>query len=95
MPFGTASAATEVTLRDIDDSQSPAVAVFSDGSRLEFPDGCKFAQDNHEDGGVITGVRLRVQPPIKDGKASPSFLIPQHCSKQNVLNAIDRILKGV
>lgn len=75
-----------------------AVAIMSDGSRLEFPDVNLFP-DNHLDEGLgkVTQLRLRVVHPLGDNgfPVGPSFLIPQRCSLQYVKNAILRCVKRV
>lgn len=78
----------------------PAVAEFSDGTRIEFPKGCKFGPD-HEfdefDRERIIRRRLRFLPPIDaEGKPTqPSFLIPQYVSPEYVQKCIERIIKKV
>ena len=97
MSFATVVKKENPTLQDIDSTKDPAVAIFSDGTTLDFPKGCKFEPDHVEDpNGKIIGRCLRVHQPLVDGKpGGPSFVIPQYCSVQNVKTAIERVEKGV
>jgi len=83
-------------LIDEDGDKNPldiAEAVFSDGSRLEFPAGCRFPADNHVAAGKVTQQRVRIIPPKTS--QGPSLLMPMHCSKTYVRTLIKRIEKGV
>lgn len=80
-------------------SFTKAVAQMSDGSELKFPPDVVMFPDNHyfDDVSARPQLRLRVAHPIgDDGKpVGPSFLIPQRCSLQFVINAIKRCEKKV
>lgn len=90
--------AGDVLLVDIKDDVDPPVAVFTDGSELEFPSGSKFVPDNLElDNGEVMQ-RLRFEPE-RDGATGkyvqPHFWIPRYCTKEYVLSCIRRIVHKV
>ena len=78
----------------------PAVAIFTDGSTIKFPPGCKFGLERHVgDPGNPDRASLRMRViPTKDDEGrpvQPTFFIPQFCSPDYVRTAIERILKKV
>jgi hypothetical protein len=83
---------------DLDEDNKPlpvAHAVFTDGERIAFPEGCVFHWDDAtvQGTGEVYKRRVRVFPP-KDSRG-PQILLPLGASKEYVRTVVRRIELGV